>query len=56
MDNLRDQAVAVDLVGRFVFCCKICLIWDLAGFHFLVPKWYANLILAHYLVETVLIG
>ena len=40
----------------FVICCKIWSIWDLAGFHFLVPKWYANLILAHDLVEIVLIG
>ena len=51
-----NQAVALYLVGRFVIFCKICLIWDLAGFHFLVPKWYANLILAHDLVEVVLIG
>ena len=51
-----NQAVALELVGRFVICCKICSIWDLAGFHFLVPEWYANLILAHDLVEIVLIG
>ena len=51
-----NHAVALDLVGRVVICCKICLIWDLAGFHLLVPKLYANLILAHDLVEVVLIG
>ena len=50
-----NQAVALDLVGRFVICCKICSIWDLAGFHFLVPELYTNLVLAHDLVETVLI-
>ena len=61
MENSRvsqyvNHAVALDLVGRVVICCKICSIWDLAGFHFLVPKLYANLILAHDLVEVVLIG
>ena len=34
---------------------KFCSIWGLAGFHFLVPKLYANLVLAHDLIETVLI-
>ena len=29
---------------------------DLAGFHLLVPRPYANLFLAHDLIETVLIG
>ena len=56
MEDSRDQAVALDLFGRFMICCKICSIWDLAGFYFLVPKWYANLLLAHDLVEIVLIG
>ena len=51
-----NQAVALDLVGRFVICCKICSIWDLAEFHFLVAELYANLVLAPDLVETVLIG
>ena len=56
MEDLRYQTIGLDLVGRFVICCKICLIWDLAGFYFWVPKWYANLILACDLVEIVLIG
>ena len=47
--------MALDLVGRVVICCKICSIWDLAGFHFLVPELYANLVLVHDLIETVLI-
>ena len=33
-----NQAVVLDLVARFVICCKICSIWDLTGFHFLVPE------------------
>ena len=36
--------------------CRFCLIKVLAGFHFLLPRLYANIILAHDLVETVLIG
>ena len=61
MENSRvaqyaSHAVALDLVGTVLICCKIGLIWDLGGFHFLVPKLYANLVLARDLVETVLIG
>ena len=92
MEDSRDQAVALDLVGRFVIClqdllylgscrillpgskviCKsnlgswpgwnsselveILLNWGLAGFHFLVQELYANLVLAHDLIEIVLIG
>ena len=33
---------------------EVCSIWDLAGFHFLVPKLYANLVMVHDLLETVL--
>ena len=51
-----NHAVALDLVGIVLICWEICSIWDLAGFHFLVPKLYANLVLAHDLVEVVLIG
>ena len=54
MENSRvsqyvNHAVALDLVGRVV-------IWDLAGFHFLVPKLYANQVLAHDQVEIVMNG
>ena len=35
---------------------EILLNWGLAGFHFLVPRLFANLVLAHDLIETVLIG
>ena len=48
------HAVALDLVRIVLICWEICLIWDLAGFHFLVPKLYANLVLAHDLIEAVL--
>ena len=51
-----NHAVALDLVGIVLICWEICSISDLAGFHFLVPKLYANLVLAHDLIETVLIG
>ena len=50
-----NHAVALDLVGIVLICWEICSIWDLAGFHFLVPELYANLVLAHDLIETVLI-
>ena len=51
-----NHAVALDLVGIVLICWEICSIWDIAGFHFLVPKLYANQVLAHDLVEVVLIG
>ena len=61
MENSRvsqyvNHAVALDPVGRVVICHKICSIWVLAGFHLLVPELYANLVLAHDLVEIVLMG
>ena len=51
-----NEILAHDLVERVVIGWKICLIWDLVGFHFRVPELYANLVLAHDLIEIVLIG
>ena len=60
MENSRvssyvNHTVALDLVGTVLICCKTCSIWDFARFHFLVPRLYANMVLAHDLIETVLI-
>ena len=51
-----NHTVALDLVRAAMSGCRLCLMEVLAGFHFLVPRCYANHILAHDLVETVLIG